>query len=338
MNLPLEHSTLEFSLDGLETVFSAQLEPAKTTTSVSSADNLEALFRMLPHQVVNALEGRTHDLEEIKLREQRKLMVNWGGTYQEVDYLVSSQDVTTVVDYIGGFRADGRAGIDGTVHRICEVRDRYGSTTGVTVRVGRFLEGVAEPLRDLLEVKRTSILILGAPGVGKSTLLRDVVRIIAQRIGPKCLLVDTSGEIGGSGRRAHPGIGMADVLPVPSPEVQAQIIEQAVKNHGAEVLVVDEIGYNGDAQVLQAKGRGGIGLVATAHGITISDAAFNPALHPVLGEPDSTGKRSIPSTFKVIIEVPRKGVYRVYTDANIALDLARAGETPIPEERVLEAT
>jgi stage III sporulation protein SpoIIIAA len=321
--------------------FEFELEPGRDVPTpniaISNANDLEALFRMLPHQVVAAVGGRTHDLEEIKMRQNRLLMVNWGGEYQQLEYLVSKDDVKTVVDYIGGFRADGRAGIDGTVHRICEVRDRYSSTTGVTVRVGRFLEGVAEPLRDLLEVKRTSILILGAPGVGKSTLLRDVVRIIAQRIKAKLLLVDTSGEIGGSGSSPHPGIGMADVLPVPSPDVQADIIEQAVKNHGAEILVVDEIGYNGDAMVLQAKARGGIGVIATAHGITISDAAFNPALHPVLGDPDEHWKRRMPSTFKVIIEVPAKGIYKVYNDANAALDLARAGETPIPEERVLEA-
>ena len=339
MTLQLETSqalsNLEFEFKELEIPFSLETPPEPTPKG-STTDDLDTLFRVLPHQVVSALNGRVHDLEEIKMREQRKLMVNWGGTYQEVDYFVTNDDIGTVVDYIGGFRADGRAGIDGTVHRICEVRDRYGSTTGITVRIGRFLEGVAEPLRDLLEQTRVSILILGAPGVGKSTLLRDVVRIIAQRIKAKCMLVDTSGEIGGSGRRAHPGIGMADLLQVPSPDAQAEIIRQAVANHGAEMLVVDEIGYHGDAQVLQAKGRTGIGLIATAHGVTIADAAFNPSLNPVLGEPDINGKRSAPSTFKIIIEVPRKGVYKVYTNSDEALDCARAGGTPIPEERGLE--
>jgi stage III sporulation protein SpoIIIAA len=310
---------------------------SKPVTPVSAhTDDLEALFRVLPHRVVAALEGRHHDLEEMKLRVGRTLFVNWGGEYRALEYRVSAEDIACVVDYIGGFRGDGRAGIDGTVHRISEMRDRYDTCVGVTVRVGRFVVGVAEPLRDLLEQPLLKLLIVGAPGVGKSTLLRDMVRIVAERDSASVLIVDTSGEIAGSGRVAHPGIGQADMSQVSSPEGQAEVIRKAVANHNAKMLVVDEIGYHGDAAVLETMGRRGTGLIASAHGITLADVAFNPALDRVLGRPNSRGKRRAPSTFQVIVEVPRKGVYRVHSNADAALDLARGGGTPIPEERRLE--
>jgi stage III sporulation protein SpoIIIAA len=317
-------------------IFDIDWESKPAATVSAHTDDLEALFRVLPHRVVAALEGRHHDLEEMKLRVGRTLFVNWGGEYRALEYRVSAEDIACVVDYIGGFRGDGRAGIDGTVHRISEMRDRYDTCVGVTVRVGRFVVGVAEPLRDLLEQPLLKLLIVGAPGVGKSTLLRDTVRIIAERYSASVLIVDTSGEIAGSGRVAHPGIGQADMSQVSSPEGQAEVIRKAVANHNAKMLVVDEIGYHGDAAVLETMGRRGTGLIASAHGITLADVAFNPALDRVLGRPNPRGKRRAPSTFQVIVEVPRKGVYRVHLNADAALDLARGGGTPIPEERRLE--
>ncbi|NJK42914.1 MAG: type IV secretion system DNA-binding domain-containing protein [Pleurocapsa sp. SU_196_0] len=317
-------------------IFDIDWEPKPATAVSAHTDDLAALFRVLPHRIVEALEGRYHDLEEMKLRVGRTLFVNWGGIYRALEYRVTSEDIACVVDYIGGFRGDGRAGIDGTVHRISEMRDRYDTCVGVTVRVGRFVLGVAEPLRDLLEQPLVKILIVGAPGVGKSTLLRDMVRIVAERDSASVLVVDTSGEIAGSGQVAHPGIGEADMSQVSSPEGQAEVIRKAVANHNAKMLVVDEIGYHGDAAVLETMGRRGTGLIASAHGITLADVAFNPALDRVLGRPNSRGKRRAPSTFTVIIEVPRKGVYRVHLHADAALDVARGGGTPIPEERRLE--
>jgi stage III sporulation protein SpoIIIAA len=317
-------------------IFDIDWESKPAATVSAHTDDLEALFRVLPHRVVAALEGRHHDFEEMKLRVGRTLFVNWGGEYRALEYRVSAEDIACVVDYIGGFRGDGRAGIDGTVHRISEMRDRYDTCVGVTVRVGRFVVGVAEPLRDLLEQPLLKLLIVGAPGVGKSTLLRDMVRIIAERYSASVLIVDTSGEIAGSGRVAHPGIGQADMSQVSSPEGQAEVIRKAVANHNAKMLVVDEIGYHGDAAVLETMGRRGTGLIASAHGITLADVAFNPALDRVLGRPNPRGKRRAPSTFQVIVEVPRKGVYRVHLNADAALDLARGGGTPIPEERRLE--
>lgn len=316
--------------------FDLDWEPAPATTVSAHTDDLEALFRVLPHRVVAALEGRYHDLEELKLRVGRTLFVNWGGVYKALEYRVTGEDIACVVDYIGGFRGDGRAGIDGTVHRISEMRDRYDTCVGVTVRIGRFVVGVAEPLRDLLEQPLVKILVVGAPGVGKSTLLRDMVRIVAERDSASVLVVDTSGEIAGSGKIAHPGIGQADMSQVSSPEMQAEIIRKAVANHNAKMLVVDEIGYHGDAEVLETMGRRGVGLIASAHGITLADLAFNPALNRVLGRPNPRGKRRAPSVFEVIVEVPRKGVYRVHLNADAALDAARGGHTPVPQERRLE--
>jgi stage III sporulation protein AA len=270
------------------------------------------------------LEDAEH-LEEVAMDLGRPLALRRGGKHVLMEREVSKDDLHYLVHRIGGFREDGRTGLERTVHRIAAIRDRYGEMVGASIRLGRFVHGVAEPLRPYLSGK-VGLVVIGPPGSGKTTLLRDVVRIVGEAIGPRCIVVDTSNEIGGDGRIPHPGIAPARRIQVPSPEVQARTLMQALANHGPEVMVVDEIGYHGDVAVIQTIARRGVGLIATAHGESLQDLLENPVLYPLLGDLDMEAKkrRSRP-VFKVGVEVRARGVYRVYADLSAAIDGALEG-------------
>lgn len=265
-------------------------------------------------------------LEEVALDLGRPLALRCRGRHALTEREVSKDDLHYLVHRTGGFREDGRTGLERTVHRISAIRDRYGELVGATIRLGRFVRGVAEPIRPYMGGGKTGLVVVGPPGAGKTTLLRDVVRIVAEYIGPKCLVVDTSNEIGGDGKVPHPGIAPARRIQVPSPDLQAKTLMQALANHGPETIVVDEIGYHGDVAVLQTVARRGVGVVATAHGETLRDLLENPVLHPLLGDPDiEAGKRRSRPIFGVGVVILVKGTYCVYPDLAEVVDAALEG-------------
>jgi stage III sporulation protein SpoIIIAA len=298
---------------------------------VPQVDNPEALFQVLPAKIVDLIAPRLNDIEEFKMRLGCQLAVCINGRYERWDHLVSLDDCETVETALVGFRSDGRAGIPNTVHRISKRPSRYSTTTGLTVRIGRFVTNVAEPLRPWLE-RHTSILLVGPPGVGKSTLMRDMIRISSEHFGMKGIVVDTSGELAGDSDVPHPALGFADVMPVPDPKVQEQVISAAIKNHNPSILYVDEIGYNGDAEILARANSKTIKVWATAHGASLKDLARNTDLDPVLGNPNrQTNQNTTELTFEVLIVVPKKGEYWVYENLTEALRLYRSGKTPEPK-------
>lgn len=269
-------------------------------------DDVPALLRLLPSDVAAVVGPLMHETDELKLRFGRPLMRLRGGHWEALELVVDHDHLLDVNARVLAWRDDGRKGVEGTCHRLSRVLNAEGVLEGVTVRVGRFLRGVAEPLRPFL-ARDPSMLVLGPPGSGKSTLERDVARIVSETLGPFCVVVDTSGELSGDGRRAHPGIGFADRVSVPRKAAQADLIWEVVRNHNPRVLIVDEIGYAGDAGVIARASRLGVKTVATAHGETRADFEGNAELAPVRE-----------NVFRWLV-VAARGVYRVH-------DLAGAGD------------
>ena len=241
----------------------------------------------------------------------RPLVVSFGGWGNVVEYpdiLVSEDEIAYVTASLSGIKADGRAGIDGTAHRISVLYSRLREIIGLTIRVARFLAVAPREVEELVMASRGSILLIGAPESGKTTLLRNIVALLAREIGPHLSVIDTSNEIGGLGKIPHPALGTARWHQVPDPREQAGIIRRAIANHAPLVLVLDEVGYNEDVEEVEAAARRGIQVIASAHGGHLLDVVENPRYAPLLGWPDlKARRRQARPAFQAAIELRGKG-------------------------------
>ncbi|MHB1525681.1 MAG: R3H domain-containing nucleic acid-binding protein [Candidatus Dormibacteria bacterium] len=268
---------------------------------------------------VHALPEDAGDLLEIVLDLGREPEARFEGREILLGHTpVSMDDIAGVATRVGAFGGDNRAGIARTLHRISAIRNRSGEIVGLTCRVGRAVTGRVEIIRDIV-VSGQSLLLLGKPGVGKTTMLREVARILADESRKRVMIVDTSNEIAGDGDIPHPGIGRARRMQVARPELQHGVMIEAVENHMPEVIVIDEIGTELEAAAARTIAERGVQLVATAHGNTLDNLLVNPTLNDLLGgiqtvtlsdeearrrgTQKSVLERKAPPTFDALVEI-----------------------------------
>ena len=275
--------------------------------------------------------------------------------YVDREVVLSEIEITRVeIDYvlsrIGDFDADNRAGMERTLHRISGIRNRRGQVVGLTCRVGRAVYGTIDIIQDIVETGK-SILLLGRPGVGKTTMLREAARILADK--KRVVIVDTSNEIGGDGDVPHPAVGRARRMQVAKPSLQHEVMIEAVENHNPEVIVIDEIGRELEAEAARTIAERGVQLIGTAHGNTLENILLNPTLADLVGGIESVTlsdeearrrgtqktvlERRAPPTFDVLIEIQEREKLAVHHDVGAAVDSFLRGRPKMPELRYRDA-
>ncbi|XP_021743138.1 uncharacterized protein ycf45-like [Chenopodium quinoa] len=265
------------------------------------------------------------------------------GDFEWSDCPITIQDLEFATSQVGDFAVDNRAGISRTLHRISAVRNRKNAIIGLTCRVGRAITGSADLLRDLVK-DGASLLLIGPPGVGKTTIIREVARMLADDYQKRVMIVDTSNEIGGDGDIPHAGIGSARRMQVPNADMQHMVLIEAVENHMPQAIVIDEIGTKLEAMAASTIAQRGIQLVATAHGITIENLIKNPALDMLVGGIQSVTlgdeeasrrrvqktvlERKGPPTFHCAVEIISKTELQVHRSLGATVDAILAGRCP----------
>jgi len=318
--------------------------------SLEITDDIDALVGVLPPEVAEALRkaNRFDELLEVVLDLGRPCNARYAdGEEQLTDREVQQEQIDYVVSRIGDFGDDNRAGIERTLHRISAIRNRRRHIIGLTCRVGRAVYGTIAIITDIVESGQ-SILLLGRPGVGKTTMLREVARVLAET--KRVVIVDTSNEIGGDGDIPHPAVGRARRMQVMTPALQHAVMIEAVENHMPEVIIIDEIGTELEASAARTIAERGVQLVGTAHGNTLDNLVMNPTLCDLVGgiqtvtlsdeearrrgTQKSVLERKAPPTFDVVVEIQDWDRVAVREDVAASVDALLRGYNLPPEIRV----
>ncbi|MBD0303899.1 MAG: AAA family ATPase, partial [Tolypothrix sp. T3-bin4] len=250
-----------------------------------NTDDLQKLLEILPQDIQQQLKHHPQrdTLVEVVLDLGRRPEARFPHRSEYLsEQLVTREQLQNCSDRVGHFGADNRAGIEQTLHRISAIRNRKGEIVGLTCRVGRAIFGTISMIRDLVETGQ-SILMLGRPGVGKTTALREIARVLADELQKRVVIIDSSNEIAGDGDIPHPAIGRARRMQVTRPELQHQVMIEAVENHMPEVIVIDEIGTELEALAARTIAERGVQLVGTAHGNQLENLIKNPTLSDLVG-------------------------------------------------------
>jgi stage III sporulation protein SpoIIIAA len=316
-----------------------------------AVDDLDLLLAALPPEVVAAVHRlpAKEALIEVVLDLGRSPEARFPDS--EVTLLpreIAEADIAYVVEHIGSFGDDNRAGIERTLHRISAIRNRNGKIVGLTCRIGRAVYGTIEIINDFVETGK-SILIMGRPGIGKTTMLREAARVLADDMGKRVVVVDTSNEIAGDGDIPHPAIGKARRMQVRTPSLQHEVMIEAVENHMPQVIVIDEIGTELEAQAARTIAERGVQLIGTAHGNNLDNLMLNPTLSDLIGGIQSVTlgdeearrrrtqksvlERKAPPTFDVIIEIQDRERVMVHSDVAETVDAMLRGDPVAPELR-----
>jgi len=319
-------------------------------------DDLDLLIEVLPlavRQAVLEVDDREQLIEIVmdlgRLPEARLP----GRSFFLGNDPVDRASIDYVVAHVGAFNADNRAGIERTLHRISAIRNRQGAVVGLTLRIGRAVYGTVDILRDVIEADR-SLLLLGRPGIGKTTLLREAARVLSSDVGKRVVVVDTSNEIAGDGDIPHEGIGRARRMQVPHPDSQHAVMIEAVENHMPEVVVIDEIGTEQEALAARTIAERGVQLIATAHGNSLENLLMNPTLSDLLGGIQAVTlgdiearrrrtqktvlERKAPPTFDTLVEIQTRDRYAVYHETAKVVDALLRGRTLQAEVRLRDAS
>ena len=318
--------------------------------------DLDRLLNIMPDKVTKFVTHELlEDVREIVLDRGRYPEVRHsGGKIERINSSeIEEEDLTYITDKLPEFTTDNRSGVPGTLHRISAIRNRQGRVVGLTCRIGRVVTGTIACIKDFCLMNK-SILFLGKPGVGKTTKLREISRLVADELGKRVVVVDTSNEIAGDGDTPHPAIGSARRMQVKQPEFQKDIMIEAVENHTPEVIVVDEIGTEAEAQAARTIAERGVMLIATAHGNSLESLIKNPTLSDLVGGiqsvtlgDDEAKRRSSQKTvlerekqptFDIVIEIIDRNTLAVYKDTAEAVDYILRGWPIRPEIRKVDKT
>ena len=314
-------------------------------------DDLDALLSALPPEIVDAVHALPDRMSLIEVvmdlgrRPEARFPDSEVGL---LDREIVEADLDFVVEHIGSFGDDNRAGIERTLHRISAIRNRTGKVVGLTCRIGRAVYGTIEIIDDFVETGK-SILILGRPGIGKTTMLREAARVLADDMGKRVVVVDTSNEIAGDGDIPHPAIGKARRMQVRTPSLQHEVMIEAVENHMPQVIVIDEIGTELEAAAARTIAERGVQLIGTAHGNNLDNLMLNPTLSDLIGGIQSVTlgdeearrrrtqksvlERKAPPTFDVIVEIQDRERVAVHADVADTIDALLRGDPVAPELR-----
>ena len=314
-------------------------------------DDMDAMMDVLPPRIQEPLKHQPdlHYLLEVIIDLGRPVEARFPGREIILDNKeVEEADIDYVVTRIGSFGADNRAGIERTLHRISAIRNRQGRIVGLTCRLGRAVFGTIRIIEDLVQSGK-SVMLLGRPGVGKTTMLREVARVLADDMKKRVIIVDTSNEIAGDGDIPHPAIGTARRMQVATPDLQHAVMIEAVENHMPEVIIIDEIGTELEALAARTIAERGVQLVGTAHGNTLENLMMNPTLSDLIGGIQSVTlgddearrrgtqksilERKSPPTFDIVVEIQDWEKVAIHPDVGEAVDALLRGTHPGTELR-----
>nr|AGH27607.1 hypothetical protein 565 [Neopyropia yezoensis]QFZ66943.1 hypothetical protein PyyePp097 [Neopyropia yezoensis]WKD83438.1 hypothetical protein [Neopyropia yezoensis] len=319
------------------------------------ADDLDKLLEILPNFVKEPLQQHPNrnNLIEVVMDLGRRPEARFPDNPEYLSQRsISWQDLDYCVKKVGNFSGDNRAGIEKTLHRISSLRNREGSVIGLTCRVGRAVFGTISIIRDLLQ-QGDSILLLGKPGVGKTTAVREMARVLADEMEKRVVIIDTSNEIAGDGDIPHPAIGRARRMQVARPDLQHQVMIEAVENHMPEVIIIDEIGTELEALAARTIAERGVQLVGTAHGNHLESLIKNPTLADLIGgiqyvtlgddEAKRRGtqksilERKAEPAFQIAIEIHERNVWIVHNKVKETIDQILQGHQPFVQKRQIQA-
>ena len=319
------------------------------------ADDLDQLLDVLPEFISRPLKQhpRRKQLVEIVLDIGRRPEARFSNSTAYLSYrTIVWQDLDYILKRLGKFSGDNRAGIEKTLHRISSIRNRKGNVIGLTCRVGRAIFGTVSIIRDLLEQKR-SILLLGRPGVGKTTAIREIARVLSDGMKKRVIIIDTSNEIAGDGDLPHPSIGKARRMQVSNHQNQHEVMIEAVENHMPEIIIIDEIGTELEAAAARTIAERGVQLVGTAHGNALENLIKNPTITDLIGgiqyvtlgdeeakrrgSSKSILERKAPPTFEVAIEINDPTTWIIHDNIEQSVDLLLQGQNlPVQKRSLLE--
>jgi len=314
-------------------------------------EDLDKLFENLPFFINENLinHSNKHQLIEIVMDLGRRPEARFttGREYLSRK-IISWQDIDYTVKRISKFSTDNRAGIERTLHRISCIRNRQSLINGLTCRVGRAIFGTISVIRDLLESGH-SILVLGKPGIGKTTIIREIARVLSEEMEKRVIIIDTSNEIGGDSDIPHYGIGKARRMQVQKTELQHQIMMEAIENHMPEIIIIDEIGTELEALAARTIAEKGVQLVGTTHGNSLDNLIKNPTLSDLIGgiqyvtlSDDEAKRRGTQKSilerkaypaFQIAIEINDQTLWTIHENVQNSIDLLLRGNVNFEQVR-----